>query len=108
MPIRMSDRGEQELPVVVCDHCGGAITDARKGNAHWRFGPDGRLTDDEVLFTHKDCCAAFDLAHPGETQAMELVHWVYWLARRLRYPLPGTEGRKRSARATTHRSVRRG
>jgi len=38
MPLIMQDCQGLSCPVVVCDHCGQQITDARDGNYQWRMG----------------------------------------------------------------------
>jgi hypothetical protein len=35
MPIVIREAGQFELPVVLCDHCGEEILDAREGNYQW-------------------------------------------------------------------------
>ena len=40
-------------PVVFCDHCGEAITDAKDGNYQWQESPEGE--SGPLHFTHKGC-----------------------------------------------------
>lgn len=107
MSIRMVDRGQQELPVVVCDHCGKPIRDARQGNSHWRYDAAGELTGDGMFFTHKQCCTAYEAALPRGVQAMSLDHWVYWLAKELKVDIGPAAGGKRRGRASTRPGPRR-
>jgi hypothetical protein len=46
-------------PVVVCDHCGEVIKDAKEGNYEFHAGGG------PVFFTHKRCCRAFEEAYGG-------------------------------------------
>jgi hypothetical protein len=84
MPLKIVDQGKYERPVIVCDHCGKAITDVRDGNYQWKAAKDGKLTDDPVYFTHKDCCHAFDQANPGMYGAMNLDCLFVYLANSLK------------------------
>jgi hypothetical protein len=45
-------------PVIVCDHCGKEIENARHGNVVWNQDQPGEYKD--VAFTHKQCDRAFD------------------------------------------------
>jgi hypothetical protein len=56
-------------PVVVCDHCGEQIADAKDGNYEWRMREDGQIEDGQIYFTHKACCRPFEIANGGR------VHW---------------------------------
>ena len=75
MPLKVVfDKGEW-CPVVVCDHCGERITDARQGNYQWQH--DGET----VVFTHKKCCRDYESAHGGRQAWL----WadITWLPRYL-------------------------
>ena len=65
MPLGIRIRGPHSCPVVVCDHCGQVIEDARDGNYQWQ----GAMQEDEIalmVFTHKACCDPFEHAHRHE------------------------------------------
>jgi hypothetical protein len=50
-------RNGRAYPVIVCDHCGGRILDAKQGNAVWRESPRSRETGQfiPIFHTHKRC-----------------------------------------------------
>jgi hypothetical protein len=64
MGLRMNIFGSCCGPVVVCDHCGQEIEDAREGN----YCAGGEVADgfhgDRAYFTHKRCHGAFEQADP--------------------------------------------
>ena len=47
------------LPIVVCDFCGGQITEATNGNARWIMSCE--RADRRLFFTHKQCNHAFEM-----------------------------------------------
>jgi hypothetical protein len=59
MPLRITNDGRHNCPTVFCDHCNEVIRTARDGNYQWRHG------EEELFFTHKKCCRAFQQARPG-------------------------------------------
>ncbi len=59
MPLIMKVVGKVICPVVVCDHCGEDIKTAKEGNYQWT--PES----DNLFFTHKTCCRAFEHRVPG-------------------------------------------
>ena len=75
------DRGD--CPVVICDHCGKPIQDARDGNAEWAMG----LYPLPVRFTHKRCCHPFESLHGGGGQWLtaDLDVWLVYLLNGLRF-----------------------
>jgi hypothetical protein len=87
MPLIMQDRDGHACPVVVCDHCGERIEDARDGNYQWRMGLRDTDWGSRVFFTHKRCCHAFEQAHPEEGftwGAIELECFPVYLGNNLR------------------------
>lgn len=53
-------------PVIICDHCGQRIDDAREGIYQWQVDDRGRPVGEGVMrFTHNDCCRSFETAHGG-------------------------------------------
>jgi len=74
MPMVIRPEGQLDVPVILCDHCGKEIADAREGNYQWKMLPDGRSADRQLFFTHKRCCHAFEQANRGDFHwaAMEL------------------------------------
>jgi hypothetical protein len=73
MPLTITLADGEYRPLVVCDHCGQEIADAREGNYQWRTTPEGRPINGEVYFTHKRCCAAFEWLHAGQPAW----HWAW-------------------------------
>jgi hypothetical protein len=63
MPLIMKDCPDRPCPIVVCDHCGAQITDARDGNYHWKMGLKDSDYGSRIYFTHKRCCQAFEAGH---------------------------------------------
>lgn len=63
MPLRMRRDGSLDRPVIVCDHCGLEITDAKDGNYEWQVDPSGQIKDGTIHFTHKRCCHPFEQAN---------------------------------------------
>ncbi len=61
MPIEVRERRGKCCPVVVCDHCGEVISDAKDGNYEWHLGGG------PVFFTHKRCCLAFEETYGGRS-----------------------------------------
>jgi len=85
MPLKIEMSPESVRPVVICDQCGEAITDARDGNYEWQAPLDPALSRKYVFFTHKSCALAFELARGGSGAwyAMELTELLPHLARAL-------------------------
>ena len=48
-------------PTVYCDWCGEEITEAAEGNYEWPLWTD---EVEEIYYTHKRCCWAFEQATP--------------------------------------------
>src|SRR5437773_1314801 len=66
MGLQIQLEGGRYRPVVVCDHCGILIEDARRGNYQWLVGERARAGgENTIFFTHKDCCRPFEEAHGG-------------------------------------------
>ena len=66
MPLVIKDLDNRSCPVVVCDHCGTQVADARDGNCQWRMGLNDTDFGGRVYFTHKGCCQAFEDARPED------------------------------------------
>jgi hypothetical protein len=77
-------------PVIMCDHCGEPIGDARDGNYQWQAGEGDPGTDGPLrrfaFFTHKACSGPFEQSRGGASEwyAMELSELLPALAARLR------------------------
>jgi hypothetical protein len=67
MPLRIAEVNGQYRPVVICDHCGQSIEDALDGNYEWKIGGDEEDVDEQIYFTHKRCCHAFEQRHRGDS-----------------------------------------
>ncbi len=89
MPLKIETGQFGVRPVVLCDHCGEPIGDARDGNYHWQAdeaafgdGPSRRF----AFYTHKSCCGAFEHERGGAASwfAMELADLLPALAASLR------------------------
>jgi len=94
MPLKIEHTAWGVSPVILCDHCGDPIRDARDGNYQWQASdaaPDP-TTDDSgavrrfAFFTHKACSGAFEHSRGGASEwyAMELSDLLPALAARLR------------------------
>ncbi len=71
LKIKLIDIGTE--PVVVCDQCGKQIETAESGGYEWldpENGQPGELVD--VVFLHKDCSYAHELASGSLWDSMEL------------------------------------
>ena len=66
MLLMMRDSGGHLCLVVVCDHCGEAIADARDGNCQWKMSLKNTDVGSQAFFTHQHCCHPFEQAHPEE------------------------------------------
>jgi len=94
VPLKIVQNGRYDVPTIVCDHCGKAITDVREGNYQFRHGNGGQLADaGTVYFTHKTCCHAFDVASPGVDGACELDSLFVYLADSLKLDWPKARAR---------------
>jgi hypothetical protein len=73
MPIRMITHDARTGPVVLCDQCGEAITDANNASVLYRA-----IDGSETHFVHTGCSRAFQIAKPYTLmRAMGLdVAWV--------------------------------
>jgi hypothetical protein len=65
MPLVIQDRDNRFCPIIFCDHCGQAISDAKDGNYQWRMGLNDTDFGSRIYFTHKRCCHPFEQAHKG-------------------------------------------
>ncbi len=65
MPLQIKYEHDLDKPVVVCDHCGREITDARHGNYEWEVDRNGLTIGGPIRFTHKACCLPFERANGG-------------------------------------------
>jgi hypothetical protein len=63
MPLIIREENNCSCPLVICDHCGQPITDARHGNYQWRMGKKDSDFGNRIFFTHKKCCKAFEDDH---------------------------------------------
>lgn len=52
MPLKIEMSPESVRPIVICDQCGEAITDARDGNYEWQAPLDPSLSRKYVFFTY--------------------------------------------------------
>lgn len=64
MPLAILRKNERDCPCIVCDHCGEEIANYRRGNYQWVMSAEGGNVPRTLHFTHKDCCRAFEAAHP--------------------------------------------
>jgi hypothetical protein len=97
MPLVIQDRNGRSCPVIVCDHCGRQISDARDGNYQWRLGMNDTDFGSRIYFTHKHCCQPFEDAHESENVlwgAMELEVLPIYLGNNL--ALKWNEARRRA------------
>jgi hypothetical protein len=96
MPLEISPDGPFDRPVVVCDHCGEQIEDAKDGNYQYRIDERG-FPHGPLYFTHKECCLAFEAADPerGVWSATELDYLPLYLVNNLKVDLKETEARDR-------------
>jgi hypothetical protein len=97
VPLRIVPNGQRDVPTIVCDHCGRAITNVKDGNYQFRLGEGEKRGEGSlVYFTHKACCHAFDRMHPaGGADAGELDSLFVYLANNLK--LDWEEARARAA-----------
>lgn len=71
LKIKLTDIGAE--PEVVCDHCGKQIEAAERGGYEWLDPENGKPGDlVEVVFLHKDCSYAHELASGSLWDSMEL------------------------------------
>lgn len=69
MRIEYVEDEQFHVPVVICDHCGKRIEEARKGNVEWRVDRQGKIAEGGALsFTHKACCHDFENEHGGRSK----------------------------------------
>ncbi len=61
MPEKIVIKKDMACPVIICDHCGKEITDAKDGNCIWQevSTPKGRAIDGRHYYTHKKCNRMF-------------------------------------------------
>jgi hypothetical protein len=60
MPLQMKMvRGGGDMLTIVCDHCGGEITDTRTGGSHYAHDPRDGTPKGIVYFLHYECEPAF-------------------------------------------------
>jgi len=86
MPLVIKDLDNRSCPVVLCDHCGQPINDAKDGNYQWRMGMNDSDFGSRIYFTHKRCCQAFEDDHDDEKVlwgAMELACLPIYLGNNL-------------------------
>jgi hypothetical protein len=84
MPLVIKAAGDVSKPVVICDHCGEEIAEARQGNYQWRMSDAGKGIEGRVYFTHKHCCHAFEQVNPDPCWgSMELECLPVYLANNL-------------------------
>jgi hypothetical protein len=82
MPLIIENQRGRDCPVVVCDHCGRQIEDAKEGNYQWQHEGDNA---GKIFFTHKACCWAFE-SKSGEREfwlSMELTCLPIYLGNNL-------------------------
>jgi hypothetical protein len=60
MPLSVSHEGPLCRPVIVCDHCGEIIRDAKDGNYMWKPNDHQEREVFRMSFTHKACCHVFE------------------------------------------------
>lgn len=73
--IQMDPETQQSCPVIVCDGCGGNITDTSDGNALWlESGSRDRVRHFQMLHTHKKCNYAFERLHPAKKGELWMSH----------------------------------
>lgn len=98
MPLKIEHTAWGVAPVILCDHCGEPIRDARDGNYQWQasdaapgFDPAADASEPDpvrrfAFFTHKACSGAFEHSRGGASEwyAMELSDLLPALAARLR------------------------
>jgi hypothetical protein len=68
MPLAFEFSNKEDLiyPILLCDHCGKQITDARAANVLWdkpEFEGKGPWRTDGVYFVHKECDQPFRQSH---------------------------------------------
>jgi hypothetical protein len=97
MPLQIKLEEGRDRPVIVCDHCGEEITDARDGNYQWKVSAEGDRAEGHLYFTHKGCCRAFEAANRGDHDwyAMELACLPIFLGNNLN--LNWVEAKKQAA-----------
>lgn len=72
LKIKLTERGAE--PVVVCDYCGKQIESAERGGYEWLAPENGKPGDlVDVVFLHKDCSYAHELASGLLWDSMELL-----------------------------------
>jgi hypothetical protein len=72
MPLQIHYHEGQFCPVVVCDHCGEVISNAREGNYQWQASLSSEVPPAPIYFTHKHCCRAFEAARGGRALWMSI------------------------------------
>jgi hypothetical protein len=63
MPIKVQIMGEVAGPVVICDHCGKRIEDAKQGQYLWDVEKRDENGAMPIYFVHKGCDRLFDPTH---------------------------------------------
>src|SRR5262252_7506488 len=87
MPLMIHIGGPYAAPMIVCDHCGNAITRAQDGQYQWPHAAgiaEGQRAP--MVFTHTTCCDAFEQAHGGGWGAIGLEALPALLATHLHIP----------------------
>jgi hypothetical protein len=65
MPLMIQTiRGGLARLVVVCDHCGREIAEAREGILRWKLSPAAVGPPKLAYFTHRTCGVPFERDHP--------------------------------------------
>ena len=89
MPLQIKIEGKFAKPIIVCDHCGQQITDARSGNYEWIVNERGHPVEDRIYYTHKQCCRAFEQSNGDRSNwnAVSLQCLPVYLANNLKVKL---------------------
>lgn len=91
MPIMVKIRDNLSCPVVLCDHCGQMIEQAKHGNTEWVPPEDGSTA--ELFFTHKWCSRLFRHTRPAVICSGELIWFPVYLVRNLEMDFAEAEER---------------
>jgi len=95
MPLVLKAEAAHSRPVIMCDHCGLAITDAHDGKYLWRLPDPGRSIEGTIYFSHKSCCRAFEAQSSDLTWgSTELPCLLVYLANDLRVEWDSNEARE--------------
>ena len=84
MPLAIRSEGGMAKPVIICDHCGKEIDEAKQGNYQWDVAQVDKPQGGQVYFTHKACCRAFEALTPGRWSWTELDCLPVFLANNLK------------------------